>query len=568
MQDGDLKTSINTLARQIEFPLNGVYVIEKSNWFGYKNVETVGITRENYIIVNEILLPKKKGDDPCEGYPELNLRHILDEANENEEKRFQKEEILALTAHELGHWHDNHFYKLFAALLLYYMAMFALFGLTYQKDIIFAAFGFPDDVKPILAGLFSVLSYIITPYNIIANFLLNVYSQHLEYQADQFTYNLGFSKPLKNALIKLHKDSIIFPRMNPCYSRWKFDQPTLPERLQALDSLDHNVNRDMQSLLNEKIKKGLAHFNVVLERGESQAVCMFTQNLDDEEYDSAAEDVINKYVLDDDLYMAESRKVSRELAAKKSEELLKIININEKNGNINPLEETQKYLTQVEQTYKDFTQTQQIKSVKIKQSETTISNYVGYSPSEQHINEDTKKEIKNVIKKYEKSYSKIYNNRKNFEISHHDVNNQGNANLNQKSNYFMRLSDQIDGQITTKVSRSRKFPKSKKVNLNCRSTFPLKNVKTVSNRTMNFSRRIPVSVHRKDSNSLSKENNNSTVNGVVDRPKTSCQTSRKPEKRNYEDLERPSTSYSSASDKRQIKNTISIVTGPQSASFS
>jgi len=65
---------------------------------------------------------------------------------------------------------------------------------------------------------------------------MNVLSRLFEFQADEFSVDLGYGNDLKGALIKLNKDNLGFPICDSLYSAWHHSHPPILQRLHAIDA--------------------------------------------------------------------------------------------------------------------------------------------------------------------------------------------------------------------------------------------------------------------------------------------------------------------------------------------
>ena len=117
------------------------------------------------------------------------------------------------------------------------MFMFIVFNLLYKYKPLYDAFGFTDS-QPIFIGLYIVTSYVFSPYNAILSFLTTLLNRKFEFEADGFAKKLGYAAHLKSSLVKLNLDDIGFPTYDGMYSSYYHSQPTLLQRLNALDKTE------------------------------------------------------------------------------------------------------------------------------------------------------------------------------------------------------------------------------------------------------------------------------------------------------------------------------------------
>ncbi|KAF4524485.1 hypothetical protein B566_EDAN013100 [Ephemera danica] len=236
LPEGELRSAIEKLAQSIGFPLYKLYVVEGSKRSVHSNAYFYGFFKNKRIVLFDTLLadyskPAEESEEKLlEKESEEKLLEKDGEKSAEEEKPAEEkkgcsnEEVLAVLAHELGHWQLNHI-NLFL--------MFAAFGFMVQYEPMYRAFGFYSE-KPVLVGMVIVLQYFFAPYNALLGFLLTMLSRRFEFQADAFAVKLGRAEQLGAALIKLNKDNLDFPIYDWLYSSWHHSHPTLLQRLDVL----------------------------------------------------------------------------------------------------------------------------------------------------------------------------------------------------------------------------------------------------------------------------------------------------------------------------------------------
>uniref|UniRef100_A0A182QYM0 CAAX prenyl protease n=1 Tax=Anopheles farauti TaxID=69004 RepID=A0A182QYM0_9DIPT len=100
LEDGELKQSIHALANSVKFPLGQLFVVEGSKRSAHSNAYFTGLFGVKRIVLFDTLLVNKglPEDDPS-----------LTESDKG--KGCKNEEVLAVLAHELGHWKLGHVMK-------------------------------------------------------------------------------------------------------------------------------------------------------------------------------------------------------------------------------------------------------------------------------------------------------------------------------------------------------------------------------------------------------------------------------------------------------------------------
>lgn len=262
LPEGELRTEIEKLAASINFPLKKLFVVEGSKRSSHSNAYFYGFYKNKRIVLFDTLLEDYNKDKSTSQPSEAPLvpAEVDETRNENDEtteavrekeadsatisadKGTRKvgcnnEEILAVLAHELGHWKLNHNLKNLIIGQFNTLLSFMVFGLLMDNRLLFAAFGFTDS-QPTLIGLVIIFQFIFSPYNELLSFVLTVLSRHFEFQADGFAKSLGFAAKLRSSLIKLNRDNLGFPLSDWLYSAWHYSHPPLLERLGALDKTE------------------------------------------------------------------------------------------------------------------------------------------------------------------------------------------------------------------------------------------------------------------------------------------------------------------------------------------
>lgn len=212
LPDSEIKNKIEKLASSINYPLKRIYIINGSQRSSHSNAYLYGMFKNKTIVLFDTLIDKSVLDvstlfDKKPTEVKEDEKEQEKQEKEAEKEGCNEEEILAVLAHELGHWKLSHIIKLMFISQINLLLTLAVFGLLYQNDKIFAAFGFYNE-KPILIGLTIIFEYIFQPYNEIVSFLMSALSRRFEFQADAFGKQLGRSEQLKSALIKLQKTNL------------------------------------------------------------------------------------------------------------------------------------------------------------------------------------------------------------------------------------------------------------------------------------------------------------------------------------------------------------------------
>ncbi|KAI5740556.1 hypothetical protein M8J76_005009 [Diaphorina citri] len=236
LPDGELKSRIEQLSASVKFPLKKLYVVEGSKRSEHSNAYFYGFFKNKRIVLFDTLLKDyvplnaDKKDKSGDSEPLISTEG-------GNKKGCDTEEVLAVLAHELGHWKYNHVLKSMIVMQLNLLFMLYSFQYLFQYPPLYSAFGFYDS-QPILLGLIIVLQYVFAPYNQLVQFLMTCMTRRFEFQADAFGKSLGKAIFLRKALLKINKDNLGFPVCDWMFSLYHNSHPPLLERLQALDKDD------------------------------------------------------------------------------------------------------------------------------------------------------------------------------------------------------------------------------------------------------------------------------------------------------------------------------------------
>jgi STE24 endopeptidase len=205
LEDGPLKKKIEGLARRLDYPLKKLFVMDASKRSGHSNAFMYGFYKNKRIVLFDTLLSQCKSDDT----------------------------VVAILAHELGHWKLSHTPVLFVSSMTVLLLQLSAYTFISNSTGLFESFGFHGS-KPALIGLI-LFQYIISPVDVIIEFLSNMLSRLFEFQADRFAVEQGYPEELKEGLITLHKENKSSYNIDPLYSTYHFSHPPLIERIRAID---------------------------------------------------------------------------------------------------------------------------------------------------------------------------------------------------------------------------------------------------------------------------------------------------------------------------------------------
>jgi len=145
--------------------------------------------------------------------------------------QMNEDEILAVLAHELGHWQKGHVWKQMINAFLQIFVLFYIYGFFMTNEQIFLSFGYKD--ASIFIGV-TLFLMIYAPISFAFQLLSLKVSRAFEFQADEFATNLGYGDLLTSGLVKLFKENSGDMDPDPIYASFHFTHPSFLERLRFI----------------------------------------------------------------------------------------------------------------------------------------------------------------------------------------------------------------------------------------------------------------------------------------------------------------------------------------------
>jgi len=204
LEDGELKTAINNYAKKVGFTLENIFVIDGSKRSTKANAYFSGFGSEKRITLFDTLINDLK-----------------------------TEEIVAVLAHEVGHYKKKHIiFNLISSILLTGITLFIL-SLFINSPILSEALNVSTPSFHIGLIAFGILY---SPISEITGLFMNYMSRKFEYQADNFAKETFAGNPLITSLKKLSKNSLSNLTPHKATVFMHYSHPTLLQRVQNLKS--------------------------------------------------------------------------------------------------------------------------------------------------------------------------------------------------------------------------------------------------------------------------------------------------------------------------------------------
>ena len=147
-------------------------------------------------------------------------------------EKLSTKEIVAVLAHEIGHYKKKHTLSMFIFSNLQTFGTFALLGWLLGYPELSTALGSAESSFHLSALTFFIL---FTPLSIVLGLLNNSWSRHNEFEADTFAQATNDASALKSALKKISTDSLANLSPHPLYVAFNYTHPPLAQRLKNLE---------------------------------------------------------------------------------------------------------------------------------------------------------------------------------------------------------------------------------------------------------------------------------------------------------------------------------------------
>jgi len=206
IKDEELKEKITLLLSKVGLKAKGIFQVDEGKRSKHTNAYFTGIGKTKRIVLYDTLLDSHS-----------------------------HEEILAVLAHEIGHWKKKHILK-----QLIFMIVLSLVGLYFVYLVVnwpplYGAFGLK--YTPVYAGLLLVSIYL-SCIGFFFSPIGAIISRRYEREADKMAHELvGTSEPMINALKRLAKDNLSNLHPHPLYVWFYYSHPPLIARIEYLKQM-------------------------------------------------------------------------------------------------------------------------------------------------------------------------------------------------------------------------------------------------------------------------------------------------------------------------------------------
>jgi len=210
LEEGGLQEEIRSLSRRVGFPSQGIFIMDGSKRSLHSNAYFAGLGKKKRIVLFDTLLGQ------------MNVSQII-----------------AVLAHEFGHYKLHHVKKLFVLNSVASLVGLYLLSQLFRVDVFYYGFGFSHPSNYAALVIFSLgvsaLSFLFTPF-------FSVLSRRFEYNADKFAINaLESPQAMAEVIALLTKKNLTNVSPHPWYSFFHYSHPAPVERVRAIEKAIENT---------------------------------------------------------------------------------------------------------------------------------------------------------------------------------------------------------------------------------------------------------------------------------------------------------------------------------------
>jgi len=202
VEQGELRSAVEKYCASQGYSLGRLFVMDGSKRSTKANAFFSGMGRSKTIVLFDTLIEK-----------------------------LSTKEIVAVLAHEIGHYKKKHTLSMFIFSNIQTFGTFALLGWLLGYPELSTALGAEQSSFHLSALTFFIL---FTPLSIVLGLANNSWSRHNEFEADTFAKQTNDATALKSALKKISTDSLANLSPHPLYVAFNYTHPPLAQRLKNL----------------------------------------------------------------------------------------------------------------------------------------------------------------------------------------------------------------------------------------------------------------------------------------------------------------------------------------------
>ena len=206
LEEGDLRSAIMDYARSVKYPLENLFVMDGSKRSSKSNAFFTGFGKHKRIALFDTLIENQTVP-----------------------------EIVAVLAHEIGHFKKKHILQGMVIGILHTGVMFYLLSIFLSHQGLFEAFYMENAAAtPIYAGLI-FFGMLFSPIEMILSVFMQIFSRKNEFEADRYAaQTTGDPESMVSALKKLSAHNLSNLTPHPLYVFLNYSHPPVLERIRAI----------------------------------------------------------------------------------------------------------------------------------------------------------------------------------------------------------------------------------------------------------------------------------------------------------------------------------------------
>jgi STE24 endopeptidase len=204
LENGELRDEIEQFSKKAGFNLDNIFVIDGSKRSTKANAYFSGLGAKKRVVLYDTLI-----------------------------QELTKEEIVAVLAHEIGHYKKKHTLMALFFSLVNMLIMFYILSLFLNNHALSLAKAMGSETSSFHLSILS-FGLLYTPISMVLSIGMNIISRKNEYQADAYAAGFGLGEHLISGLKKLSVKSLSNLQPHPAYVFVHYSHPTLLQRMKKI----------------------------------------------------------------------------------------------------------------------------------------------------------------------------------------------------------------------------------------------------------------------------------------------------------------------------------------------
>lgn len=202
LEDGSLRQKITDYSKKIDFPLDNIYIMDGSKRSAKANAFFSGIGKKKKIVLYDTLV-----------------------------EQLSEEEIVAVLAHEVGHFKKKHIImNIFQSIFFMGVMMFTLSLFVFNEELSKAMGATELSIHLNLIAF----SFLYAPISTVLGLFTSLISRKNEYEADAYAKETYNGEELIKALKKLSVTNLSNMNPHPAFVFFNYSHPTVLQRFEKL----------------------------------------------------------------------------------------------------------------------------------------------------------------------------------------------------------------------------------------------------------------------------------------------------------------------------------------------